>query len=415
MKSSYKRIGDYIRKVDNRNKELLVTDLRGLSLTKEFRKSTSNIVGTDLSKYKIVKKWQFSCDFMSPIRVFKLPVVLHTEDEPVIVSPAYPVFEITDHNKLLPEYLMMWMRRSEFDRYVFFRCDSAIRGGFGWDELCDVELPVPSIEKQREIVREFHTIVDRIKLNEQLNQKLEETAQAIYKQWFVDFEFPMSKEHAAEIGKAELEGKPYKSSGGKMVWNDELDQEIPEGWECELLGENLKLSQGQVINAKTNYLIKESGLPLLRIQDLQSGEKVIFLSLEVASKNIATKDDIIYTRTGKVGLVFKNKEGVVHNNSFKVIPLNNLIDKVFLYWFLKSDSTYQRMTHLASGSAQADLSHRVFLGEKWIRPLTRIQQSFSKYVSNIDNLIDLKFNGNILLSNLVNVILSKMTKAEATA
>ncbi len=415
MRSSYKRMGDYIRKVDNRNKDVLVTDLRGLSMTKEFRKSTSNIVGTDLSKYKVVQKWQFACDFMSPIRVFKLPVVLHTEDEPVIVSPAYPVFEIVDHNKLHPEYLMMWMRRSEFDRYVFFRCDSAIRGGFGWEELCDVALPVPTIEKQREIVREYHTIVHRIKLNEQLNQKLEETAQAIYKQWFVDFEFPMSKEHAAKIGKPELEGKPYKSSGGKMVWNDELDQEIPEGSTYELLGENLKLSQGQVINAKTNYLIQEEGIPLLRIQDLQSGEQVIFLSTEVPTKNIATKDDIIYTRTGKVGLVFKNKEGVVHNNCFKVIASNEKVDKGFLFWFLKSETTYQRMTNLASGSAQPDLSHKVFLSEKWIRPSTRVQKIFSNHISKIDTLLDLKFNGNILLNTFADILLSKMTKAEAIA
>lgn len=188
MRSNYKRIGDYIRKVDNRNTDLTVTDLRGLSMTKEFRKSTSNTVGTDMSKYKIVKRSQFACDFMSVIRVFKLPVVLHKEDNPVIVSPAYTVFEIEDETKLLPDYLMMWMRRPEFDRYADFKCDSAIRGGFAWDELCDVELPVPSIEKQREIVKEYQTVVDRIHLNEQLNQKLEETAQAIYRHWFVDVE-----------------------------------------------------------------------------------------------------------------------------------------------------------------------------------------------------------------------------------
>jgi len=93
-----------------------------------------------------------------------------------------------------------------------------------------MSLPVPSIEKQHEIVREYQTIVDRIKLNETLNKKLEETAQAIYKHWFVDFEFPISKEYANQIGKQELEGKPYKSNGGKMVWNDELEQDVPEGW-----------------------------------------------------------------------------------------------------------------------------------------------------------------------------------------
>ncbi len=203
--SNYKKLGDYI--------------LKGLSMTKEFRESTSNTVGTDMSKYRIVDQWHFACDFMSTIRVHAFPVVLNIEKEPVLVSPAYPVFKVNDHNKLDPEYLMMWFRRPEFDRYADFKCDGAIRGGFGWEDLCEVELPIPSIEKQREIVNEYNTVVNRIKLNEQLNQKLEETAQALYKHWFVDFEFPNE------------DGLPYKSNGGKMVYNEELDKEVPLGWE----------------------------------------------------------------------------------------------------------------------------------------------------------------------------------------
>ena len=186
MKSNYKRLGNYIHRVDVRNTDLKVTRLLGLSMTKEFRETTSNIVGTDMSVYKVMYKWQFACDFMSVIRVNKLPVVLKTDDEPNIVSPAYPVFEVNNINELHPEYLMMWFRRSEFDRYAYFKCDSAIRGGFNWEELCDIELPIPPIDKQREIVKEYNTIVNRIKLNEQLCQRLEETAQAIYKQWFVN-------------------------------------------------------------------------------------------------------------------------------------------------------------------------------------------------------------------------------------
>ena len=84
----------------------------------------------------------------------------------------------------------MVLEKWEFDRYADFKCDSAIRGGFDWDALCDCMLPIPSIEKQQELVREYNTIQNRIALNNQLISKLEETAQAIYKQWFVDFEFP---------------------------------------------------------------------------------------------------------------------------------------------------------------------------------------------------------------------------------
>jgi type I restriction enzyme S subunit len=186
MRSNYKPIGNYVQKVESRNRDLKVTRLLGLSMTKEFRETTSNIVGTDMSVYRVMSKYQFACDFMSPIRVNKLPVVLKLDDEPNIVSPAYPVFEITDRDKLDPEYLMMWFRRPEFDRYATFKCDAAIRGGYEWTELCETLIPVPSITKQREIVKEYNVIQDRIALNQRLIQKLEETAQAIYKEWFVD-------------------------------------------------------------------------------------------------------------------------------------------------------------------------------------------------------------------------------------
>ena len=157
---------------------------------------------------------------------------LSKKEEAFIVSPAYDVFEIIDENILYPEYLMMWFSRKEFDRNSWFYTDADVRGGLHWDAFCNMQLPVPSIEKQKAIVKEYNTIVNRIKLNEQLNKKLEETAQAIYKQWFVDFEFPNK------------DGKPYKSSGGRMVWNEELGKEIPEGWEVVELEKLAKISAG---------------------------------------------------------------------------------------------------------------------------------------------------------------------------
>lgn len=181
-----KRLGDYIRPVDVRNRDLKVTRLMGLSMTKEFRPTTSNIVGTDLSIYRVVNKWQFACDFMSPIRVNKLPVVLKMDDEPIIVSPAYPVFEVIDKNALDPEYLMMCFRRSEFDRYVVFKCDGAVRGGYSWSDLCDTPMPIPAIEKQREIVAEYNTLQNRIETNKKLIATLEQTAQTLYRHTFID-------------------------------------------------------------------------------------------------------------------------------------------------------------------------------------------------------------------------------------
>lgn len=123
---------------------------------------------------------------MSVIRVNKLPIVLHRISEPAIVSPAYCVFEVIDKTILLPEYLMLWCRREEFDRYAVFKCDSAIRGGFGWDELCNVELRIPSLQRQKEIVDAYETIESRIKLKRQINDNLEAQAATLYLHWIDD-------------------------------------------------------------------------------------------------------------------------------------------------------------------------------------------------------------------------------------
>ncbi len=186
MRSSYKKLGPYIRQVDIRNKEGKEENLLGVSTQKVFIESIANTVGTDFRKYKVVKRNQFTYVPDTSRRGDKMGLAMLEHLDEGIVSQAYTVFEIIDHEELDPEYLMMWFRRPEFDRYARFMSHGSVREIFGWEEMCDIELPIPSIEKQREIVREYNTIVNRIKLNEQMNQKLEETAQAIYKHWFVD-------------------------------------------------------------------------------------------------------------------------------------------------------------------------------------------------------------------------------------
>ncbi len=245
MKSNYKRIGSYIRLVDERNRDLKVTTLLGLTIDKVFIPSVANTIETDMANYKIIRKGQFACSLMQVRRDKKMPAALLEKYDEAIISPAYPVFEIADKESLMPEYLMMWMSRPEFDRHACFLAVGGVRGSLEWDDFCGMELPVPSIKKQREIVREYNVVTDRIKLNEHMNQKLEEAAQAIYKQWFVDFEFPITKEYAAALGKLELVGKPYKSNGGEMIFCKELDKEIPRGWSLSKLDKLYSFQYGK--------------------------------------------------------------------------------------------------------------------------------------------------------------------------
>ena len=188
MRSNYKKLGPYIREIDVRNTEGSEEGLLGLSVQKTFLPTKANTIGTNFSNYKIVKKRQFSYTADTSRRGDKIAIALLDQWDRAMVSPIYTVFEIIDTQQLLPEYLMMWFRRPEFDRYARFMSHGSVRELFGWEEMCDVKLPIPSIDKQREIVKEYQTVVDRIQLNEQLNQKLEETAQAIYRHWFVDSE-----------------------------------------------------------------------------------------------------------------------------------------------------------------------------------------------------------------------------------
>lgn len=213
MKSNYRRLGDYIEPVKVRNSDLKAKELLGININKHFMPSVANIVGTDLSNYKLVQKNQFACNRMHVGRDYRIPVAVSESDEPFMVSPAYDVFEIKNSKELLPEFLMMWFTRAEFDRNAWFYTDADVRGGLAWQAFEDMLLPIPHPDKQREIVKEYNTLQNRIALNQQLIQKLEETAQAIYREWFVEFEFPFDFAH----GKPDENGKPYKSNGGALV------------------------------------------------------------------------------------------------------------------------------------------------------------------------------------------------------
>lgn len=156
---SYKRLGDYIQLVSNKNKDLKVTNLLGVNIYKRFMPSVANQTGLDLSKYKIIQKGQFATNLMHVNRDEVLPVSLYTFDEPALVSPAYSTFEVIDENVLLPEFLMMEFQRPEFDRKAWTYCDSSVRGGLEWERLCDMEIPIPHINEQRKYVALYKGIL----------------------------------------------------------------------------------------------------------------------------------------------------------------------------------------------------------------------------------------------------------------
>ena len=188
MKSNYEPLGKHIRLVDYRNSEEVTSTVLGISIDKEFMPSVANVIGTDLSRYKLISKGLFACNPMHVGRDERLPIALYEKDNAAIVSPAYFMFEIIDRDVLNEEYLMMWFRRPEFDRECWFMTDGSVRGGITWDDLCRIKLPVPSYARQCEIVESYRAITNRIALKRAENDNLEATAMSLYKSWFIDYE-----------------------------------------------------------------------------------------------------------------------------------------------------------------------------------------------------------------------------------
>ena len=385
MPSNYKHLGDYIQVVNIRNKDLENLPLMGLSVSKVFFPTIANLVGTDMSTYKVVYKNQFTYIADTSRRGDKIAIALNDKYDKMLVSQAYTPFEVIYESKLLPEYLMMWFRRPEFDRYARFKSHGSAREIFDWDEMCETLLPIPTIEKQQEIVREYNTIQNRIALNNQLISKLEETAQAIYKQWFVDFEFPFVTSSGVEM--------PYKSNGGKMIWCEELEKEIPEGWEVGIIGDLFIFQRGH-------------DLPY---QNRIPGKYPIFASTGITgfhNEFKSNKPTIITGRSGSLGeLVYCDKACWPLNTTLYIVDFKKATP-FYSFCFLKTIN----LKEMGAGSAVPTLNrndiHRIIKEIPQINVLKLFDAKISKVLSLIENY---KFQSQ-KLEKLNELLLAKMTK-----
>ncbi len=374
----YKRLGDYIREVNVRNRELKVTNLLGLSVSKEFMPSIANTIGTDMSTYKVVERNQLVYIADTSRRGDKIAIGLLDKYDNAIVSQAYTVFEVIDHEQLLPEYLMMWFRRPEFDRYARFHSHGSAREIFDWDELCDVQLPIPSITRQREIVSEYETLTNRIRLNNQMILHLEATAQALYRKMFVD----------------------------------NIDKEnLPEGWRMGTLGDYVELSQGIQVEVEDQSLIKYKGYNrFIRIIDYTPNTTEPPRYVNISNKRyFSTREDVIMIRYGDAGTVCRRLEGIIANNLFKITPILS-ITRNYVYHFLKSDTIQKLVKSSAASSTMPAITHKAVKDLECIIPPSTIMQEFDTIISIIERDICLKSDEISKLTELQSLLLSKMGK-----
>ena len=409
MKSNYKRIGDFIEPVKVRNSDLKAKKLLGININKFFMPSVANIVGTDLSKYKVVQQNQFACNRMHVGRDYRIPIAVSPNKEPFMVSPAYDVFEIKNTKELLPEYLMMWFSRAEFDRNAWFYTDADVRGGLAWQAFENMQLPIPHPDKQREIVAEYDTVQNRIKLNEQLIQKLEETAQAIYKQWFVEFEFP------------DEEGKPYKSNGGALVWNEELGKEIPEGWDVGKIGDVLECNPETLSsndNFKSILYLDTSNITNNRINELQE--------LDLENDEIPSRarrkvkyNDIIFSTVRPAlkhyGIIKNLPENLIVSTGFAVFRVKELnLFPELVYSFLTDEKTINFLQAKAemSVSTYPSVTSDDIMNLDFAKPNEKVLDLARDIFKSKDDFINLKNKENQKLTELKELLLSKLATVE---
>ena len=392
MKSNYKKLGQFIQQVSIKNSDLRVDNLLGVSITKEFIKSIANTIGTDMTTYKIVKKNQFTYGSITSRNGDKISIALLQEDE-AIVSTSYTVFEVIDINELLPEYLMMWFRRPEFDRYARYMSHGSTREAFGWEEMCDVELPVPTLEKQKEIIKEYHTITDRIKLNEQLNQKLEDTAQSIYKEWFVNFEFP------------DKNGKPYKSNGGEMIYCEELEMEMPYNFRNGYLEEIIDIFDSQRIplsgfdreNMKKIYPYFGAASLMDYVEDFIFDGTYILLG----------EDGTVETENGYPVLQYVYGKFWVNNHAH-ILKGKNGFDENSLFVLLNNTN----ISNIITGGVQAKISQTNLKTVKISIPPQYLIQALNKKLKPIFNLKIQTLEIQKICFKLKEILLSKMATIE---
>lgn len=240
MKSNYDILGNHIRLIDTRNRESITDRVLGINIDKFFMPSVANVIGTDLSKYKLITKGKFACNPMHVGRDERLPVALYDEEKPAIVSPAYFMFEVIDNSILNEDYLMMWFRRPEFDRICWLHTDGSVRGGITWDDICRLELPIPPIENQLEIVNSYKAITERIALKQKINDNLDDIAQTLYQKYFesnsdksswkqgtVGDVLQLQRGH--DLPRTEMTGGKYPVAGstGTIGYHDEFTAEAP--------------------------------------------------------------------------------------------------------------------------------------------------------------------------------------------
>ena len=359
MKEGYRLLGDFIRQVDVRNTDGKEENLLGVSVQKMFIPSIANTVGTDFTKYKVVKRGQFTYIPDTSRRGDKIGIALLTDYDEGLVSNIYTVFEVKDENELLPEYLMLWFSRPEFDRYARFKSHGSVREILDWDEMCKVELPVPSIEKQCSIVKAYNTITDRIELKRKINDNL------------------------VAVGTASIQ----KNVGrGALINLTEAEMDrltLPDDFEIQTISEFCRETKSGSTPSRTNNEYWENGtISWVKSGEvhnnitLQTEEYITPLGLSESSTKLLPKDTVLMAMYGvTAGEVGYLAIEATTNQAICGMICNSKADAAYLYFSLIQSQA--AISRLSNGGAQDNLSKNFIDNIKIVVPPSEVIENLN--------------------------------------
>lgn len=388
MKERYRLLGNFIRQVDVRNTDGKEENLLGVSVQKMFIPSIANTVGTDFTKYKVVKRGQFTYIPDTSRRGDKIGIALLTDYDEGLVSNIYTVFEVKDENELLPEYLMLWFSRPEFDRYARFKSHGSVREIMDWDEMCKVELPVPSIDKQRSIVKAYQTITERIDLKRRINDNLEATAQAVFQDQFSSY-YGCDK--------------------------------LPEGYSIVSLDSLCTVKGGKRLPADCELLDDPTEHPYIRVRDV-GGSRYVCLTdqfqyideetHQAISRYIVNTGDIVISIVGTIGLLGKIHSSLdkanLTENCVKLAGIHTVTSD-YLYYTLCYKKQIKEIDLLTVGAVQAKLPMYNIQSMKILVPPTKLISDFQKKMNALDEQIEANTMEIQKLNELRSVLLAKLS------
>lgn len=381
-RSDYKRLGDYIEPVDERNTNGEIKLSQGISNNKYFQ--TPKQVATDSTKDNIVRRGYFAYNRATTRNGEKISIA-YREGEDCTVSGAYQVFRIKDESLLHPVYLWMWFRRPEFDRYARFKSHGSAHEFFEFDEMCEVMLPVSSIERQRAMVAEYETLSRRIDLNRSMIAQLEATAQTLYRKTFVD---DIDPEH------------------------------LPAGWRMGTLGEICEINTENLSSRdKYQYIryLDSSSVVQNAFEEYQTLNALVD-DIPSRAKRKVRHNDIVYSTVRPnlkhYGIIKGDIDNLIVSTGFAVIRSRcEIFSNELIYLVLTDDKNTEILQGIAemSKATYPSITPDDILNIKvLIPPSSERTRKINKFLKCCFDFIYFKHQENKEIKNLQSLLLAKM-------